>query len=115
MKYMTANSNHIKTAFAHSLEVENRRIAPRFQLNLPMVHEGTPTTSINISMTGIRYLSPRRENVGSQARLKVYFGKERINLVTKTVWSESFGASSVVGATFTPGSDLEGLARLLHG
>lgn len=97
-----------------SLDLENRRIAERFQLNLPIVCDGRPATSINISLTGIRFVSPQPLNVGSKAYLKVYFGKERVNLVGDTVWSENVGRNSVVGAAFVAGSDLDRLSRQLR-
>jgi PilZ domain len=97
----------------HDLDVENRRIARRFKLNLPLVCDGRPTTSINISLTGIRYVSPQAVNQGSKADLKVCFGSNQVNLVGEAVWTEPVGIGSVVGASFITGSDVQGLSRYL--
>lgn len=98
----------------NSQESEERRIARRYQLNLPIDIDGKPATSINISATGIRYISPQPLNKGASAYLKVYFGKNRVNLVGKTVWAEELGSGAVVGATFAAGSDTERLERYLE-
>lgn len=98
----------------HHTDTSERRIAQRFQLSLPIDFQGKPATSINISSTGIRYFSPQPLNVGSSAYLKVYFGKNRVNLVGKTVWAEELGSGAVIGATFAAGSDTERLQRYLQ-
>jgi hypothetical protein len=96
-----------------SLDLENRRIAKRFQLNVPLLCNGKPATSINISVTGIRYVSSQPLNSGSKAQLKLCFEGEGMELVGETVWSEKVGTGTIVGASFVEGTETQALSRYL--
>jgi hypothetical protein len=95
-----------------SLELENRRRATRFALNLPLRHRGKPAQTINISATGIRFVS-RTLSVGPKVELTLDLGNEVIELVGETVWSEAVGTGRVIGAHFQPTKDLHKLCRYL--
>lgn len=95
-----------------SLELENRRRATRFALDLPLHHRGKPAQTINISATGIRFVS-RTLQVGPEVRLTLDLGSEVIELVGETVWSEVVGTGRIIGAHFVPTKDLHKLCRYL--
>lgn len=96
-----------------SLELENRRGATRFKLNLPLFHRGKPAQTINISATGIRFVS-RTLSVGSNVELTLDLGHEMIELLGETVWSEAVGGGRIIGAHFQPCKDLHKLCRYLN-
>jgi hypothetical protein len=95
-----------------SLELENRRRATRFALDLPLCHRGKPAQTINISATGIRFVS-RTLQVGPEVELTLDLGNEVIELSGETVWSEAVGAGRIIGAHFHPTKDLHKLCRYL--
>lgn len=95
-----------------SLELENRRRATRFAVDLPLCHRGKPAQTINISATGIRFVS-RTLSVGSAVELTLDLGNEVIELSGETVWSEAVGTGRVIGAHFHPTKDLHKLCRYL--
>jgi hypothetical protein len=94
------------------LQVENRRRATRFTLDLPLRHRGKPAQTINISATGIRFVS-RTLSVGPKVQLTLELGDEVIELSAETVWSEPVGSGRIIGAHFHPGKDLHKLCRYL--
>lgn len=94
------------------LELENRRRATRFPLNLPIRHRGQPAQTINISATGIRFVS-RTLSVGPEIQISLDLGYEVIELRGETVWSEAIGDGRVIGAHFHPTKDLHKLCRYL--
>lgn len=95
-----------------SLDLENRRKATRFALNLPLCHRGKPAQTINISATGIRFVS-RTMSVGPIVDLTLDLGDEVIELSGETVWSEAMGSGRIIGAHFRPSKDLHKLCRYL--
>jgi hypothetical protein len=95
-----------------SLELENRRRATRFAIDLPLCHRGKPAQTINISATGIRFVS-RTLSVGSDVELTLDLGHEVIELSGETVWSEAVGTGRIIGAHFHPTKDLHKLCRYL--
>jgi hypothetical protein len=80
-----------------SLDLENRRRATRFTLDLPIRHRGQPAQTINISATGIRFVS-RTLQVGPDVELQIDLGNETIELSGETVWSEAVGTGRIIGA-----------------
>lgn len=94
------------------LQVENRRRATRFTLDLPLRHRGQPAQTINISSTGIRFVS-RTLSVGPEVQLTLDLGDEVIELKGETVWSEPVGSGRIIGAHFYPSKDLHKLCRYL--
>lgn len=96
-----------------SLEIENRRRSTRFALDLPLCHRGKPAQTINISATGIRFVS-RTLSVGREVELTLDLGNEVIQLTGETVWSEAVGGGGrIIGAHFHPTKDLHKLCRYL--
>lgn len=104
-------THHTETEI--EFQPSNRRVARRYQLNVPLQCNGRPATSINISRSGIRYVSPKPLNTGSEAQLNISFGEDTVELVGETVWSEPMGTSCVVGAAFREGPGTESLSRYL--
>ena len=96
-----------------SLELENRRNATRFKLDLPLYHRGKPAQTINISATGLRFVS-RTLSVGASVELTLDLGNEMIELLGETVWSEAVGGGRIIGAHFQPCKDLHKLCRYLN-
>ncbi len=96
-----------------SLELENRRRSTRFKLELPLFHRGKPAQTINISATGIRFVS-RTLSVGPKVELTLDLGSEMIELLGETIWSEAVGVGRIIGAHFQPCKDLHKLCRYLN-
>lgn len=96
----------------YDLELENRRQATRFALNLPLRHRGKPARTINISATGIRFVS-QTLSIGPIVELTLELGSELLELSGETVWSEAIGGGRVIGAYFHPTKDLHKLCRYL--
>lgn len=96
-----------------SLDLGNRRGATRFKLDLPLYHRGKPAQTINISATGIRFVS-RTLSVGSDVELSLDLGSETIELLGETIWSEAVGGGRIIGAHFRPCKDLHKLCRYLN-
>lgn len=95
-----------------SLELENRRRSTRFAIDLPLRHRGQPAQTINISATGIRFVS-RTLQVGPEVEITLDLGGETIELSGETVWSEAVGNGRIIGAHFHPTKDLHKLCRYL--
>lgn len=104
---------HSMDAQEFSFEVNNRRVAKRYPMNLPLTFNGCSGVSINISVTGMRFVTSTPVNLGDQAKFHVQFAGESVELVAETVWSSRQGPGSVVGAVFKPGSQLSQLSRCL--
>lgn len=96
-----------------SLDLENRRTAKRFTLDLPLATAGRQGRTLNISATGVRFVAPGLKEQ-KELSMTLDLDGETIVLNGETVWSQPVGNSRVVGATFTPSRDLYKLCRYLY-
>lgn len=96
-----------------ALDLGNRRMATRFALELPLTSGGAAGRTLNISATGVRFIS-KSTKLQPTVDLKLNLGTEMIQLSGQTVWSEQVGSSRVVGAHFKPSKDLHKLCRFLY-
>lgn len=97
-----------------SLDLQNRRAARRFAIELPVTSSGNAGRTLNISATGMRFISRATKTTSDQLDLVVDLGAEKIQLSGETVWSQQLGNSRVVGAHFKPSKDLHKLCRFLY-
>ena len=97
----------------YSTEMYNRRVARRHPFNLPVCCGGVPGVILNISLTGMRFVSNEPLVVGEQTKLTLNFEDETIDLLGQTVWTQSHRWGSLVGAAFQPGPELAKLPKLL--
>lgn len=96
-----------------SLDLQNRRCAKRFILDLPLTTAGRKGRTLNISATGVRFVAPGLKEQ-EELSMTLELGGETIVLNGETVWSQTVGNSRVVGASFKPSKDLYKLCRYLY-
>lgn len=97
----------------YSTEMYNRRVARRHPFNFPLCCDGVPGVVLNISLTGLRFVSNEPLAVGEQTKLSLTFENETIDLLGQAVWTQSHRWGSLVGAAFQPGPELAKLPKLL--
>lgn len=99
-------------AISNEFGLDNRRAAPRVSVSFPLTQNGFPSKTINLSATGIRFVT--RHRVSPVLDIDLNVGNDTLRLRGKTCWSQSQGAYSVVGAHFEPTGDLPRLRDLLY-
>ena len=101
----------INEAISSAFELDNRRRATRLHMNLQLTQNGYPSQTINLSATGVRFVTRHRVTPSMEFDLKL--GNQTLLLRGETRWSQEMGSYSVVGAHFQPTSDLPKLHALL--
>jgi hypothetical protein len=96
----------------NEFELDNRRRAPRLNMNLMLTQNGHPSQTINLSATGVRFIT--RQKVTQTVELDLKVGDDTLHLRGETRWSQNLGSYSVVGAHFKPTSDLIKLKAFLY-
>lgn len=90
----------MKTDQSDFTQPDDRRRALRLKLNLPMESQGSPGRILNISKTGLRYLTPSAVSPGSRLDLSLQFQNGTVQCKADAVWVHRLGVSSVVGVRF---------------
>ncbi len=101
----------INEAISYAFELDNRRRAPRLNMNLKLTQNGYPSQTINLSATGVRFVTRHRVTPSMEFDLRV--GDETLQLRGETRWSQQMGSYCVVGAHFQPTTDLPKLHAFL--
>lgn len=98
-------------AISSAFELDNRRRATRLNMNLQLTLNGYPSQTINLSTTGVRFVTRHRVTPSMEIDLKL--GNETLQLRGETRWSRQMGSYAVVGAHFQPTADLPKLHAFL--